>query len=343
MKLRANPLVRWSSIMSNPFSKLSTYLDKKWQARPKVKGSKLHSFAYEQVLGTTLELSVWAEKAAAEAACKIVLSEIDRLSAIFNRFDSHSELNAWLASENERLVSADLLYLLQESQSWVEQTRGAFHPAVDELSRYWQEAQANNELPDAERITQALQYFGQASYSLNIKKSTAKKLIPLGLNFNAIAKGHIVDSAARLAAWKTNSDSLLLNIGGDVRHMGSADVKVGLEDAFSKTDSQATALTLKLNNQAVACSGNSRRGYQIARKWYSHIIDPRTAWPVSQTINVTVIAPECSTADVLATAFSVLTPQESLELADSLKNVGCRLVSQEGQVWINDYFKLQIC
>ncbi len=330
-------------MMSKPFSKLSMYLDKKRQARPKAKGHELHKFSYEQVLGTSLDLSVWAKKAAAEAACEVVLTEIDRLSAIFNRFDRHSELNAWLAAPHELLVSADLLYLLKEAQSWVEQTQGAFHPAVDELSKYWKEAEANNELPDAEPMTQALRHFEHASYTLDIKRSKAKKTTPLGLNFNAIAKGHIIDSAARLAAWKTNSDSLLLNIGGDLRHMGSTSVKVGLEDAFSKTDNQVTALTLNINNQAIACSGNSRRGYEIAGDWYSHIIDPRTAWPVSQTINTTVIAPECSTADVLATAFSVLTPQESLELANSLTDVGCRLVSKEGQVWTNDYFNSHIC
>jgi len=44
----------------------------------------------------------------------------------------------------------------------------------------------------------------------------------------------------------------------------------------------------------------------IAGRRYSHIIDPRTSLPVEEVPSVTVVAPNATTADVWATALSVL-------------------------------------
>jgi len=69
---------------------------------------------------------------------------------------------------------------------------------------------------------------------------------------------------------------------------------------------------------------------QIGARWYSHIIDPRTGQPVDHVISATVIAPNATDAGALATAFSVLTPQESLALAASRPDVEYLLITKEG-------------
>ncbi len=59
-------------------------------------------------------------------------------------------------------------------------------------------------------------------------------------------------------------------------------------------------------------------------------------------LSTTVIAADCATADVLATAFNVLEPNQSIEIANKLNNVGCYIVSKTGQKFSNEYFKAHI-
>ena len=59
---------------------------------------------------------------------------------------------------------------------------------------------------------------------------------------------------------------------------------------------------------AICTSGNSQRYVTIEGKRYSHIVDPRTQWPVEAAPAVTVVASDALTADAWATALMVLGP-----------------------------------
>jgi len=74
-----------------------------------------------------------------------------------------------------------------------------------------------------------------------------------------------------------------------------------------------------LDNQAIATSGNYRNFYTFNDKRFSHIIDPRTGYPVETNIvSVTVLGTNCMDADALATALSVLNFNEGKALIESL-------------------------
>lgn len=77
---------------------------------------------------------------------------------------------------------------------------------------------------------------------------------------------------------------------------------------------------------AVATSGHYRRYESIAGERYSHILDPRTGWPVGNPASVTVIADDALTADALATSITVLGTHDGLVLADSLPGVEAAVV-----------------
>jgi len=69
---------------------------------------------------------------------------------------------------------------------------------------------------------------------------------------------------------------------------------------------------LVLANRAVTTSGDAFQAVDIDGVRYSHIVDPRTGVGVVGSAAVTVIAPDCTTADALATAASVLGPEQGL-------------------------------
>jgi len=104
----------------------------------------------------------------------------------------------------------------------------------------------------------------------------------------------------------------MVDIGGDLlcfREEGSTDyLPVKIQNPFG----DGTLATLTISNRAVCTSGNYARYYTINGKKYSHIIDPRTCKPADLIPSVTVLADDAITADIWATALSVV-GQEGLK------------------------------
>ncbi len=82
----------------------------------------------------------------------------------------------------------------------------------------------------------------------------------------------------------------------------------------------------------MATSGDYRNFFQINGKMYSHIIDPRTGYPVSnKVVSVSVVANNCTVADGLATALMVMGPEKGLNLVNRLDTVECLMIVRNEQ------------
>jgi FAD:protein FMN transferase len=290
-----------------------------------------HVNHFEGVLGTSLELRIRAaHRHLALQAEQSILTEIDRLELIFSRFLPHSELNRFLAVSEMR-VSPELLEVLALAESWRERTRNAFHPGVDAFSALWR----TGSIPAASQLQPILEQMRQPLWT--ISGNLVQRHSSLRVNFNALAKGWIVDRACTIATQLEGVTEVIVNIGGDLRHAGQAGSvqRVAIADPFSSVDNAASLCEVRIQNAAVASSGNSRHGFQIGSQWFSHVIDPRSGWPVRHTVGVSVIAPNAATADVLATALCVLEVEDGLRLADSLPEIACLIVTEDREVHSN--------
>ena len=88
--------------------------------------------------------------------------------------------------------------------------------------------------------------------------------------------------------------------------------------------------------EAIAGAGSKRAGG--GRTWSIR----GTGQPAERLLSASVIAPDAATADVLATAFNVLRPRRSLEIADSMRGVGCLLLRRGGVRIANAYWERQM-
>ena len=121
------------------------------------------------------------------------------------------------------------------------------------------------------------------------------------LDFGGIGKEYAVDRAYEILAAQC-SVPFLINFGGDLRaHRPplQGPWRIGIE----RPDSEMAAAMLRdLERGALATSGDSHRFLLKASVRYSHILDPRTGWPVaSAPRSVTVAASSCTEAGLLAT------------------------------------------
>ncbi|WP_373291012.1 FAD:protein FMN transferase [Deinococcus sedimenti] len=293
---------------------------------------RLHA-TYERLLGTEVEVQVVARTAEqAHAAEHAALTEIERLTRIFNRFDPESELRRWQARPGDTHVplSLELLQVLRLADHWRAHSGGAFHAGADALAQLWQQAAAADTLPSPDALARQVSALRAAPWTLHADGSaTLHASGPLGLN--ALAKGYIVDRAAQVASRHAGVRSVLINAGGDLRVIGPARVEVLIADPFTAQDDAPPVARIGVREAALATSGQAHRGFQVQGRHYSHVLDPRTGQPVQEVPGVTVTAPECVTADALATVLSVLEPRAGLNLLSSLPDCEAMIVTADGQ------------
>ncbi len=306
-------------------------------------GSEVITFHQENVLGTSLELTVRAgSRLEAEAAERRVLAEIHRLAGIFSNHDPQSVLRQWRRTPvgvPARLPS-ELLEVLAEAEHWRTISRGAFDPRVSGLSRLWSEAEKADHPPDPDSLRAETEQFNRAPWSLDRQQGTATRRDALPLSLDGIAKGYIVEravAAGRIAG--SGVEGILLNLGGDLRASGAMEVSVGLSPRRDDSDDPSPASRLALREASLSTSGGAYRGFQIGGQWYSHILDPRTGQSVTRVQSASVLAAKGTTADALATLCNVLPPEESLRLVDSVPGASCRIAEQNGRVWLSRGWK----
>ncbi|TWU30849.1 DUF2271 domain-containing protein [Novipirellula artificiosorum] len=293
-------------------------------------------FHHEAVLGTSLHLRIDADSSdVADLAEAKVLREIDRLSRIYSTYDASSELRTLLnLPVGSAMPLSDELYeTLRMCDDWIVASRGAFNPSVEVLSRAWQQAEETGRPIDAAELSTITQSLAGPHWQLDSQSHGAIRRSGMPLSLNAIAKGVILDQIAEtLLTSNPTIRGVMLNIGGDVRVAGEIAVEIAIADPEHDAITSPALASMRLANAAVATSGCTERHFDIGGVRYSHLIDPRSGVPVTDTVSSTVIAMQASTADVLATICSVLPMSDSIKLVNSLPGVECLLVSAGGLV-----------
>lgn len=311
-----------------PFS-LPPWISFPTRARP-----RRHAYHYEHVLGTSFELNVVATGvSAARRAESVALAEVDRLEAILSGWSSTSELAHWTATQDvDVAISPELADVLHASDAWRARTGGAFDAAAQAIIALLRDGSAEC---SEEALRVLLASLRGPRWHVDRRAGIARRLTTHAISIDAIAKGYIVTRAAALARAVDGVSEVLLNVGGDVQHLGDRPAVVGITDPFAPAENAKPIAAVHLKDSAIATSGGYRRGFIAHGRRVSHIVDPRTGQPTERIASASVFAPDCATADALSTAFSVLTPQESVALADSLSDVGCLLVERDGTITTN--------
>ena len=314
---------------------------------PPARSSRQYAFHYDHILGTSLELQVVASDAdAAGGAEAAVLTEVDRLAEILSGYIATSEFTRWEARRHELApVSPELADVLFAAEGWRMATDGAFNPAAASLAMLLADrphrqaglALRGSALPLTGQ--EHLHAMSQPLWTVNRARGVAFRLTDLPASLDAIAKGYIVDRALCRATEIEGITQVLLNIGGDLRHHGARPVTVRVADPNAPAENAQPIATIRLAGEALATSGGYHRGFVMDGQSVSHIIDPRTGRSASQVISASVIARDCMTADALSTAFSVLTPAESVAFADCLPSVGCMMVERGGRITSNSVWR----
>lgn len=275
--------------------------------------------AQKPFMGVEFEAIVYAEtKEQAQAAHEAAFRRVAELNQIFSDYDLSSEAMQWTASAphaEPKSLSIDLATMLRASMQFHHQSEGAFDITIGPLTKIWRRARRQRELPTAEEITVARKSVGMQQIAVDPTAATGQlKQAGMRLDFGGLVKGYAAEEGLK-AICKLGLTSALVRGSGDIalgsRPPGSNGWRVGI--APLDPDAEPSEF-LTLENCCISTSGDARQHLIVADKRYSHIIDPRTGWPVEGRSSVTIVAPRGHLADGVATAVSVLGPQQGAKL-----------------------------
>jgi thiamine biosynthesis lipoprotein len=297
-------------------------------------------YQYDEThMGMPVRITLYAgDQATANKAAEAAYRRFAELNGVLSDYDPQSELSRlsqtagsgkWLA------VSDDLWRVLAAAQSLSRQSDGAFDVTVGPLVKLWRRARRTHEMPSPERLAAAREAVGYRYLRLDDEHQRVQLLRPgMRLDLGGIAAGYAVDEALKLLK-RHSVGSAMVDASGDIgvsaAPPGTDGWRIGVAP-LEKPDGAASR-TLLLVNQAVTTSGDAFQFVEIAGRRYSHIVDPRTGLGLSQRSSVTVVAPDCLTADSLATAASVLGPKAGLKLiADTPRAEAIMVVEEDGKL-----------
>ncbi len=288
--------------------------------------------SFDNVLGTSLDLTILAASddvaAAAETA---VLASFDRDASVLSAYDPSSEFSRWAATQDVAVpASTELVEVLGLFDRWRERTSGALDPSVERVSRVWAAAAGLGAVPSTVELERAVADVRQPHWRIDADAATITRLSTTPLILNSFTKSYIVDRAAR-AALSAGASGVVVNVGGDIVVRGDWTEQVAVRDPRAPTDNGAPFAQLTIRDRAVATSGGYRRGFDIAGRHYSHIVDPRTGQPAGHVLSATVVSPNAVDAGALATAMCVLTPEESVRLASMVPGAEFVIVLADGR------------
>lgn len=297
---------------------------------------KFH-FHHEGILGTSFDLVVRTDDdVTAGQAEQAVLGEIERLRKILSTYDSGSEVSRLNATGGPMNCSVELLDVLNAYESWTARTRGAYNGQLDELLRAWRSAEKIGSAPDEATLRQLVRSISSSTWTINACDLTVARLVAQPLNLDSLGKGYIISkAAAAVRAAVPSVDGLLINIGGDIFVSNQGDAarlwQIGIANPLDHADNATPLTQVLLGNRAISTSAAYERGFTIAGRRYSHILDPRTGVPAEGIASATVVATDSATANALATTLCVVKPEEGLALVQETPGAECLIVAANGE------------
>jgi thiamine biosynthesis lipoprotein len=274
----------------------------------------------------------------------------DRVNASMSNWVESSELSRInrTAGAEATEVDKEVAAVLSRALVIGEESGGAFDVTVEPLVRLWGFLGGTPHVPAPEEIEALLGRIGLDQIEFDRETRVVRFLDPdLKVDFGGIAKGYGVDMAmeAVIRAEEAKAPGrpvhAMINLSGNIRTVGSPVGRefwrVGVRDP---RDRMTYFGTLRLQESAMATSGNYEQFVAEDGKQYGHILDPRTGWPTDRLLSATVLTTSAMDADGWATALYVLGPAEAMRIVAGRNDLRAVLIEPgaEGErdiVWVD--------
>jgi thiamine biosynthesis lipoprotein len=288
------------------------------------------------LLGSPFEITVVAKDSVeGNYFTSLAIDEVKRIENLISDWIATTQIS--LVNQNAGIqplkVDQEVYDLVERAIKISKLTSGAFDISYASMDKIWKFDGSMKEMPSEDAIKKSVEKVGYQNIILNSKDTTIflkNKGMKLGLG--GIGQGYIADKIKVLFQLK-GCKSGLVNVSGDINAWGKQpdgqSWTVGIVNPLNKNKVFAT---FPLDDSAVETSGSYEKYVTFNGKRYSHIIDPRTGYPATGIVSVSVFAKQTEIADALATGIFVLGVEVGLDLVNQLKGIGCIIVDDKGVI-----------
>lgn len=240
---------------------------------------------------------------------QIALIEANRIETKFSRYQNDNIIFEINNSHGKPIaVDDETAALLDYAQQCYEISDGLFDISSGVLRRAWRFDGSDN-VPSQKQIDALLDLVGWNRLTWESPVLTLPE--SMEIDFGGIGKEYAVDKTAQLLKQETDA-SVLINYGGDIFVTGPRKSTrgwvVAIEGMSENTKAEKvetntdSANIFQLKNGGLATSGDTKRHLIKNGIRYSHILDPKTGWPVKNApATITTVAQSCTEAGILST------------------------------------------
>jgi thiamine biosynthesis lipoprotein len=304
-------------------------------------------------MGTTYHVKLVDASPDEAAAIRTVITEtladIDQRLSTYRADSEISRFNR-AAPDEWFPVSPATAEIFIAAKELHRQTNGALDITVGPLVRLWHfgpnaindtKSAADIKPPTDDKLQAARKLIGDEKLAARLAPPALRKQANgLEIDLSAIGEGYAIDRLAALIA-KHGIKNFLIELGGEVRASGNSPSGKPWRVAITRpTDDRAemqVAIPLVTTSQtdaALSTSGDYQRYFEHNGQRYSHIIDPKTARPITHALaSVTVAADNALATDAWDTALLVLGPDRGYDCAVK-NNIAALFIVRSGDQFV---------
>lgn len=230
----------------------------------------------------------------------IAYKESQRIEQKFSRYLPSNPLGNINNSQGKpAAIDNEIFRLLEFANSCYQLSEGMFDITSGVLRQAWNFDGSDN-VPNTKSVNTLMPYIGWKKVKYDQSTITLAK--GMELDFGGIGKEYAVDCVAKLCAESAPKISVVVNFGGDIQVTRPRQNKQPWLIGIENSGDEGASKVLQIASGGLATSGDARRYLLKDGKRFSHILNPKTGYPIENAArSVTVAAPHCIQAGFLAT------------------------------------------
>ncbi len=296
------------------------------------------------VFGTLVEVTQWGvNDTEAAKTLKSIETDLNFMHEAYHAWKPGSlgRVNSLLSTTSRFTANTSLLDLIAESKDLSHKSDGLFNPAIGKLIGLWgfhQDEMPLGPPPTLIAISTLLDKHPSMA-DIRIDGFYMQSRNPaVQLDLGAIAKGYALDKITEGLATEGRSN-LIINAGGNLKVLGThGDRPWRIAIRHPRNNGVLAALDTQ-SGEAVVTSGDYERFFDYRGKRYHHIIDPRSGYPSTGTMSVTVVDKNGALADAASTALFIAGAKDWQRIARQMGVTQVLLMSSDGTVYVTPALK----
>ena len=273
----------------------------------------------------------------------IAAKEVTRIEKLISEWDSTTQISHvnYYAGIRPVKVDKEVFDLIVRSIRISELTDGAFDVTWAGMNHIWKFDGSMKRLPSNEEVAEAVSKVGYKNIILNEKDTTVYlKLKGMRLGFGGIGKGYGADKGAQLLK-SMSVPGGIMNASGDITAWGvQPDGKPWMIGIVNPLNKDKVFSWFPYFGKSIGTSGNYENFVEFDGKRYTHIIDPRTGWPVHGISSVTIFGPNAEISTALTKAVFVMGKDVGIDLLRQIKGIDFVVVDEQGKMYESEHVKL---